>query len=479
MEGLRKLLGNSFSLLLNRLTQSITTFILVASIARILGAYELGQYMLAFSYYYVFMTLASQGFKTLFTRELARNPLETPAYLISGTFLQLLFSIIAYAVLALIVYLLPYSQDTSIVCYVIGLAIIPFSLSNVTEAIFQAQEKMHLIAISTVPVYIVRVLVMIWVMNLKHDISIVSAVMVASESLIFLIEWCLIAQFIKYEWRLDWKFMWDTTKASGSFIVIEGISVLGYRLQVFILSLLGGELVVGLYGAVTQLMQPFQIISHSLVLAVFPKMSKAIESGKESQRQITQITIEILLIVALPLILGLAFFGKDLLILLYQEQSFAQAQFALNVFALGLIASSFVRPLSYLLVANGFEKVNLWQVFITTILDVLISIVLVSRYQLNGAAITVIFTDYVALFIYAYAVYKRLFTLKLWSTISRPLLISVLMIPVFIVLQNFNLNIIWVLLISTLSYFILVGSLGIYTVYSSNDEWAKLLLKRK
>ncbi len=479
MEGLRKLLGNSFSLLLNRLTQSITTFILVASIARILGAYELGQYMLAFSYYYVFMTLASQGFKTLFTRELARNPLETPAYLISGTFLQLLFSIIAYAVLALIVYLLPYSQDTSIVCYVIGLAIIPFSLSNVTEAIFQAQEKMHLIAVSTVPVYIVRVLVMIWVMNLKHDISIVSAVMVASESLIFLIEWCLIAQFIKYEWRLDWKFMWDTTKASGSFIVIEGISVLGYRLQVFILSLLGGELVVGLYGAVTQLMQPFQIISHSLVLAVFPKMSKAIESGKESQRQITQITIEILLIVALPLILGLAFFGKDLLILLYQEQSFAQAQFALNVFALGLIASSFVRPLSYLLVANGFEKVNLWQVFITTILDVLISIVLVSRYQLNGAAITVIFTDYVALFIYAYAVYKRLFTLKLWSTISRPLLISLLMIPVFIVLQNFSLNIIWVLVISTLSYLLFVGSLGIYTVYNSNDEWAKLLLKRK
>ncbi|MGB3653540.1 MAG: oligosaccharide flippase family protein [Rivularia sp. (in: cyanobacteria)] len=479
MEGLRKLLGNSFSLLLNRLTQSITTFILVASIARILGAYELGQYMLAFSYYYVFMTLASQGFKTLFTRELARNPIETPAYLISGTFLQLLFSIIAYAVLALVVYLLPYSQDTSIVCYVIGLAIIPFSLSNVTEAIFQAQEKMHLIAVSTVPVYIVRVLVMIWVMNLKHDISIVSAVMVASESLIFLIEWCLIAQFIKYQWRLDWKFMWDTTKASGSFIVIEGISVLGYRLQVFILSLLGGELVVGLYGAVTQLMQPFQIISHSLVLAVFPKMSKAIESGKESQRQITQITIEILLIVALPLILGLAFFGKDLLILLYHEQSFAQAQFALNVFALGLIASSFVRPLSYLLVANGFEKVNLWQVFITTILDVLISIVLVSRFQLNGAAITVIFTDYVALFIYAYAVYKRLFTLQLWSTISRPLLISLLMIPVFLVLQKFNLNIIWVLLISTLSYFLFVGSLGIYTVYSSNDEWAKLLLKRK
>ncbi len=479
MKGLQKLLGNSFSLLLNRLAQSITTFILAASIARILGAYELGQYMLAFSFYYVFMTLASQGFKTLFTRELARNPIETPCYLISGTFLQLLFSIIAYAVMAVVVYALPYNQNTSLVCYILGLSIIPFSLSNVTEAIFQAEEKMHLIAVSTVPVYIVRVIAIIWAMNLKYDIATVSEIMVASECLIFLIEWCLITRFVKFEWRLNWKFMLNTTKASGSFIVIEGISVLGYRLQVFILSLLGGELVVGLYGAVLQLMQPFQIISHSVVLAVFPKMSKAINSGKDSQRQITQITIEILLMVALPLLLGIVFFGKELLILLYQEESFAEAQFALNVFAIGLISSSFIRPLSYLLVANGFEKVNLWQVFITTILDCSISIVLVSQYKLNGAAITVIFTDYVALFIYYIESSRRLFELNLWSTISRPLIVGVSMLPVFIALKKLDFNILSVLIVSSFIYFIIIGILGFYTVYYSNDQWAKLLLKRK
>ncbi|MEM6751746.1 MAG: oligosaccharide flippase family protein [Cyanobacteria bacterium P01_C01_bin.38] len=479
MKGLRKLLGNSFALLLNRLTQSITTFILAASIARMLGAYELGQYMLAFSFYYVFMTLASQGFKTLFTRELAQNPIETPSYLVSGTFLQFLFSVIAYVVMALVVYLLPYNQNTSIVCYVLGLAIIPFSLSNVTEAIFQAEEKMQLIAVSTVPVYIVRVIAIIWAMNLKYDITTVSAIMVASEWLIFFIEWCLVTQFVKFEWRLNWKFMWNTTKASGSFIVIEGISILGYRLQVFILSLLGGELVVGLYGAVLQLMQPFQIISHSVVLAVFPKMSKAIDSRKDSQRQITQITIEILLMVALPLLLGILFFGKDLLILLYQEKSFAEAQFALNIFAIGLISSSFIRPLSYLLVANGFEKVNLWQVFITTILDCSISIVLVSQYKLNGAAITVIFTDYVALGIYYVESCRRLFTLNLLATVSRPVIIGALMLPVFIGLKSLDLDIILVLIISSLIYFLFIGLLGVYTVYHSNDEWAKLLLKRK
>jgi O-antigen/teichoic acid export membrane protein len=45
-----KLLKNSLSLLVNRLTQGIATFVLTTVIARNLGSHELGQYILAISY---------------------------------------------------------------------------------------------------------------------------------------------------------------------------------------------------------------------------------------------------------------------------------------------------------------------------------------------------------------------------------------------------------------------------------------------
>lgn len=456
------LLSNSFSLLINRLTQSITTFVLVAFIARILGAYELGQYMLAFSYYFVFMTLASQGFKTLFTRELAQNPLETPVYLVSGTLLQLFFCIIGYAALVIVVFTLPYSPDTSTVCYIMGLTIFPFSLSNVTEAIFQAQEKMHLIAISTVPVYILRVLLIVLAMNLKYDMSFISAILVTSETLILFIEWGLITKFVKYKFQIDWDFIWCTTKAVRTFIVIEGISVLKDRIQVLILSLLGGEIVVGLYGAVSQLMQPFQIISYSLVQAVFPKMSKAVTLGYEKQRQLTEMTTEILLLVALPLIVGLLFLGQDLLVLLYRNPKFATANLALNFFAFGLLASSFTRPLSYLLVANEFERINLFEVLTTTILGGLLSVFLVSKYQLNGAAFSVLITQIIASIIYIYAVYTNLFSLKVLQIIWRPTLVSFLMFVLFLILQASSHNILFTLLAATLFYVLIIGILWIY-----------------
>ncbi|MFN6572455.1 flippase [Dendronalium sp. ChiSLP03b] len=469
-----KLVGNSFALLVNRLTQSITTFVLVASIARILGPYELGQYMLAFSYYFVFMSIASQGFKTLFTRELARNPHETPLYLVSGSLLQLLFGIIGYAVLAVLVFALPYSPDTSTVCYVMGLTIIPFSLSNITEAIFQAQEKMHLIAISTVPVYILRLLLMIWGMNLKYDINFVCALMVISETLILLIEWGLISRFVKYKFQFDWNFMWKSTKDVGTFIVIEGISVLKDRMQVLILSLLGGEIVVGLYGAVGQLMQPFQIISYSLIIGLFPSMSKAVSLGREQQQKLAERAAEILLIVVLPFIIGIFFIGQDLLILLYKDGNFAQAALALNIIAIGLLTSAFSRPLSYVLVANGFERVNLIEVLTTTVLGALLSILLVPKYQLNGAAFSVLITQIISCTIYIYNVYKRLFYLNLWHTTRRPILVSFLMVTIFVGLHNFSQNILVTMLSATLAYTLITSILGVYAVGGFSVVWEKI-----
>lgn len=474
-----KFLSNSFSLLINRLTQSITTFVLVASIARGLGAYQLGQYMLAFNFYYVFMTLASQGLKTLFTREIARNPDETPIYLVSGSFLQLIFCSIAYVVLGVTVFALPYSEETSTICYIMGLIIIPFSLSNVTESVFQAKEKMHLIAISTVPIYILRLGIIILLLNLKYNLNYVSWVMLISETLILLIELVLISKFVSYKWHLDWDFIKRITKASWTFMVIEGISVAKGRVQIVILSLLGGEVVVGLYSAVMQLMQPFEIIAHSMVIAFFPKMSQTALVEKDKQRQLTENLVEMLLTVALPFTLGLLFVGSDIILLIYKESSFIAASTALNISAAGLVISAFCRPQSYALVANGFEKINLWDVAISSIVGTFLSIILVSKYQLNGAAISLLFTQIISFCIYNYAVYTKLFKINFIEIIKRPIMITLGMLVLFLGIQKTSLNIIAILLIATFVYGVLVVLFTLKNMGGLDAAKAKFLKKHE
>ncbi|WGV27785.1 oligosaccharide flippase family protein [Halotia branconii] len=472
----RKLINNSFSIITNRLAQSVSTFVLTATIARYLGAEALGQYLLAFSYYFIFVSIASQGLKTLFTRELACNPQKTPIFLTSGTCLQLIFSLIGYVALVIVVFLLPYSTETSAVCYIMGLTIIPFSLSNITEAIFQAHEKMHLIAISTVPIYVLRLIVMIWAMQHYYNVDFLSTVLVISESIILVIEWALLTSIVKPQWQIDKAFIWDSVKASRTFFAIEGIAIVNSRSQILILSLLGSEFLVGIYGGIVQLTQPFLIIANSVATAVFPSLSKAVNQGRENQRQIIENFIEILLIIALPLLAGLVIIGNKLLIFLYNP-NFAQGSTALSVMALTLFFLPFNRSLSFLLLANGLEKINLREVIVTTILGSLASVVLISQFKLVGAAAVELLMRISGFSQYVYCTYTRIFSLNVWQIIRRPLLVSTLMIPVLLILQKINLNFLLTLLISSFYYLLIVGLLVINKLGSPQAIWSKLLNK--
>ncbi|MBD2529892.1 oligosaccharide flippase family protein [Nostoc flagelliforme FACHB-838] len=469
-----RFLSNSLSMIVNRLVQSISTFVLTAAIARTLGAEALGQYLLAYSYYFIFVGIASQGLKTLFTRELAREPQKTPVYLMSGTWLQLIFSFFSYGALVIVVFLLPYSAETSTICYIMGLTIIPFALSNITEAIFQAKEKMHLIAISTVPVYILRLIIMIWAMKLKYGIEYLAVILLFSETLILVIEWIFIIRLVKIQWQIDGDFVLNTIKNARTFFAIEGIAVIGGRIQILILSLLGNEFLVGLFGGISQLLQPFLIIANSVTLAIFPRFSKAVEQGRDKQRQITENIIEVLLMMALPLLLGLLFFGKDLLVFIY-DTSFAEAYIALSLTAVSLIFLPFTRSLSYLLVANGFEIVNLREVVITTSIGSLLGVALVSQYQLLGAAIMALLMNIIGFSQYIYFTYSRLFSLDLWRIMRRPLIITFLMLPIFLLLQKISLNFILTLIIATCAYGLSMTYFGIRAFGGFRFLWVKFL----
>jgi O-antigen/teichoic acid export membrane protein len=472
-----KFISNSLSMILNKLAQSITAFVLSAAIARTLGAEALGQYLLACSYYFIFVGIASQGLKILFTRELAREPEKTPVYLMSGTCLQLIFSFFSYGALVIVVFLLPYSSKTSAVCYIVGLTIIPFALSNITEAIFQAKEKMHLIAISTVPIYILRLIIMIWAMKLKYGIEYLGAILFFSEALILVIEWIFITRLVQIQWQIDRGFILKTIKGARTFFAIEAIAVVSDRIQILILSLLGNEFLVGLFGAITQLLQPFLIIANSITLAIFPRFLKSVDQGRDKQKQISENIIEILLMIGLPLFLGLLFFGKNLLILIY-ESDFAEANTALSLSAISLLFLPFTRTLCYVLVANHFEVVNLREVVITTTLGSLGGVALVSQYHLLGAAIMALLMTLIAFSQYVYFTYTLLFPLNLSRIIRRPVVISTLMVVIFLILKKINLDFLFTLIIATSFYILFIIFISIHALGGIHVVWEKIIKKR-
>jgi O-antigen/teichoic acid export membrane protein len=452
-----KAFHNSLSMLVNKLTQGITTFLLSAAIARTLGAYSLGQYLLAASYYNIFVSLSSQGFKTLFTREIAREPEATSLYLVSGTLLQLFFSIIGYILMAVVVYLLPYNADTSDICYILGLTIIPFALSNITESIFQAHEKTHLIALATTPMYILRLLAMLWIMPVTHDVGHLAIIIGISETVILLIEWFLIINIVKPKWQIDRDFMWDIIKAVKTLFAIEGMGIIAAKVDVLILSLLGNEVLVGVYGSIMQLIQPFFIISNSLTLAAFPRMSRAVALGKVEQQKEAENIINILLCMGLPFLIGILFHGSELLLFIYQKPSFAEAGIILDIISVAIVTLTFSQVFSYVLISNGLEKFNLLEVSITTTIGSLVGILLISKYKLLGAAFMSLTMCASSFAVLSCAVHYKIFHIRLLQIFRLPLMVGSFMLAIFLLLQKMSLDLLLTVVLAICAYTILIS----------------------
>jgi O-antigen/teichoic acid export membrane protein len=265
-------------------------------------------------------------------------------------------------------------------------------------------------------------------------------------------------------WKLDGTVLKDIFWKSKTFFAIESIAVLNDRMQTLILSFFGSEALVGLYGAVIQLIQPFYIVSHSLSMAVFPGLTKAVEMGREQQKRMAEGITTALLCISLPLFVGSLFVGKDVLSFLYGDASFTAASGALSVSVLAVVLTSFARPLTYVLVANGLERINLYQVVVTSFTGAIVGVVLVSNYQLMGAAIAAVLMSILNVTIYIYAVFSRLFKIDFWSTLQAPLAIGTSMIPVFSILGATVRSVPIGLILASAAYCAIAAAVGIWSV---------------
>jgi O-antigen/teichoic acid export membrane protein len=475
----RRLVGNSLSLLANQITQNATSFLLSISIARIMGAYELGQYSLAFSYYFIFMTMSSQGLKTLLTRELAKFPEKIQTCLISGTLLQFIFSGIGYLVLVLLVTLLPYKPATTIICYIVGAALIPYGVSNVTEAIFQSQEKMYLIAIATVPIYILRLVVMFLLLKMGYGVNYVGLVLVLSEILILVMEWSFIFRIVSpLEWKIDRAFMWDTAKAARTFLAIESFSVFKIRMQIVILSLLAGETVVGIYSGAIQLLQPFQLISQSLSVAALPTMTKSTHKDDDKVRRLAESIVSVLLVVAFPMIVVFGFIGGATLVFVYRDPAFNNAGLVLLIASLSTIPLSFTRVLGNVMIAYGFQRVNLRTVIINTVLGLILSVILISLFGVVGAAVSSVLVELSGAWQFVVAVRARIFSLQAWNMFRAPLIGGLLMLVGFVLLQLFTPPILVALIVGGTAYVVIVGVIAIQRLDLSAAVYNRIFNRR-
>ncbi len=384
----RRLVTNTLSLLTNDMVNRAITFVLYAVIARYLGAYEFGQMSLTLTLFYLLQSLAPVGLKILLVREVARDKERTLQYWSNGSLVALLSSLLALLFLLLFLWAANYSADTVRIILLVSIGLVPYSLSAVCEAIFQAHEQIRYITIANVPVSIGRGVLAFALLALGLELYWVGVLFILSYSITFVLEWLLLGRYLRRWWGpLDARFCWQISRSSLAFLGLQGVIALTGSILPVSLSWNGGVVQVGLLNAANQLMAPVLLFSQSTVMSLFPRMCQHFENGADGLRRISERLIELLLTFTLPAVVGLYFYAWPALLLLYKKETFYASVPVLQIMVASLALKAVTSVLGRVLLAAHRERALLGIMVVETLSCGLAAFVLIPSWGILGAAI--------------------------------------------------------------------------------------------
>jgi O-antigen/teichoic acid export membrane protein len=388
---LRNVFGNALSILSSDVMNRATSFVIYALVARHLGAREFGQLSLAFSLFYVFQVFAISGLKVLIIREVAKERSHSRLYFINSSVIAAVSSTASLTMLMLLLRLLHYPPATSLLVLLLAVGLFPTAISAICEGIFQAWERMHLIAVVNVPVNLGKIFVAYLLLTKRPELYGVVVVLLSAFFVVATIEtWIVLRRFPEQKASVDPRFAITTFRNAVTFLGIDGTIAVESSLIVVFLSKLASVTEVGLYNAALQVMVPMILVYQSMAQSIFPLMCHKVEPGLQNLKHIAVQSVELLLMLAVPAVAGIFFLSKWVLSVFYRNPVFLQAAPILRIMAWTLMLQVFTSVLGQVLLATHREKITLRIAVTCTLVNLLIGWPLIKLFGLSGAAVTLL-----------------------------------------------------------------------------------------
>lgn len=426
---LRKVGANALSILTSDLMNRAASFVIYAMVARHLGAEEFGQLALAFSLFYTFQIFAIAGMKVLIVREVAKDHSLTRRYFFNCCGILAVSSLVSVSALLLLLRLMHYAASTNLVIALLSLGLLPTAISAVCEGIFQAWERMRYIAWVNVPVNLGKMALAFLLLSRSHGIYAVVSVLLGAFVIVAAIETCIVLRrFPSPPGPLSRSFSLRTVRSGVTFLGIDGTLAIEGTIIALLLSKLGSVAQVGFFSAACQVMVPLNLVYQSIAQSIFPLMCQRVEAGLQNLKRIAVQVIELLLMLAVPVVAGIFFLGQWVLSLLYKNPAFVQAAPVLRVIAWILLLQLFSNVLGQVLLATHREKVTLRIVVVCTSINLLAGWPLIKLFGLRGAAMTLVLNKLASAVQHYIPVSRLLSGIPLGKMIWRPILASLCMV---------------------------------------------------
>jgi len=384
----------------------ILQFILVIAIARYLGDVGLGKYAFVFSFVGLFTIVSDFGTGLYMVREVARDNKLAQRFFENIFWFKLLLSVLIIVGSISLILLTSNEPDVRFAVGIAAMHLLFANLSGVVSGIFQAYEKLETVSIINFIERLVLVGIGFFALLNGHGLMMIFVAYLLSTIISFVLFSVFARRVVRFRFRIDIPFIKQSLRYGMPFWLTGVFNLIYFRIDTVMLTYMAGFEVTGWYSASYRALDALYFIPGSVILVLYPVMSRLYVTRKEEVRQLYFRATHFLFLLGLPISIGTMLIADKIIPLLYSTE-FTESILVMQIiiWAATLIFVSSIT--GNLLNAIGKAKLFTLATGIGMVINVVLNLLLIPLYQHIGASVATIITEVIILGLLMYFAYRQ------------------------------------------------------------------------
>lgn len=411
--------------LFDRLGTALVLFL----VSKELGKVATGSYELGTTYFSLGIIFAAWGLGNLLVREVASRKQEFPRYFSNYLITRLMMGAATCLLIVLLGWSLPnYEVTTRLVIMTLAFCIPITAMSSLFQSAFIAFEKLKIPSMISVSTTLLKVAGTYLLIYFTPDPLLkVVWFQVAVHALVLAI-YLAAAHFLLPVWTstVDWKFIRKQLIFAAPFFLYAAIMTLDNRIDVILISLFMKEDSVGTYGIMTMLLGIVYLPPDGIRNAILPALVRYQSRGLELLQEKFRLMIKYGLLITVPIASAGFFLSRHVVHFLYQHQ-YEPVICLLQISIWSVISYTLIILFSQLLIIQKMEKKVVRFALISAVVTVLLNLLTISFYGLEGVAFVKLITSGLLLVLLMVATWRAGFRFSVGKDVACILFAGVAM----------------------------------------------------
>jgi O-antigen/teichoic acid export membrane protein len=442
-------------------------FVFAAFYLRLLGPANAGSYATAIIIAGWFEIISNWGLNTLVIREVSKDKSQASRYLLNTSVLRVGTAVIG--ALPIIIYLAvvqfsanPLDQTTTIAIILLMIGMIFSGIGQGLAGLFYAFETAEYPAAITTVSTILKVALGVIVLLLGYSFAGLAAVSIVVNLITMII--LIVGAFrlfpLRGPWFVDLSLQRRMLVLSYPLMLNHLLAVIFFQIDIPLMRQINGEETVGWYNSAYKWVNAFNIIPSFFTFALFPVISRQVQSSITSATRTFRLSIKIMLLLSLPLAAFTTLLAPIMIGLLGGREFLPNGAIALQIVIWSIPIGWLNSVTNYVLISLGLEK-RLTTAFIVGVgFNIGANLIFLPLFGIVAASIITILSELLLLLLFAYYIKGSMQDIGWVKIIKRPLVLTAVMIWAIVI--GSQIHLIVGLILGVLAYFGSIWALKLF-----------------